>query len=154
MLTTRADAEARSNGSMACVTANVPKKLVSKTRRTASKAYFAGGPIAGIGDAGVVDQYVQVTVLRPDGRGSGRDDGRIVQVDGNEMGIDTLCSQGRDGRGPAACVPRAEQNAHSARTQLASDLKADALVGAGDQSDAQAWSLHPDVPFTCVQIAS
>src|SRR5262249_52042201 len=101
-------------------------------------------PIAGTGDAGIVDQNVEPSLMRFDVSHCGLYSDWIDQMDVHEARGYTFFAERCPRRLSAFSVARADQNVDSGFTELTGNLKADALVGAGDKSDATFRSQHDD----------
>ena len=111
---------------MACVTASVPRKLVSMSLRTASVRAADGGPSAAIDDAGIVDQNVQPAISGRNLFCGSCDCLLVVEVD-----LEGLDCQSRfrklGGRLLTACsIARTHQNLDIRFRELAGDLQPDA----------------------------
>jgi hypothetical protein len=104
-----------------------------------------GRSIAGAGDARVVHQDVEPPLVGVDiGRGGG-DRGRVGQIDLHKARRDAFAAERPDRRRATVRVARADQDTDSVPAELAGDLEADALVGAGDEGDAVVRITHGDL---------
>ncbi len=103
-------------------------------------------PVGPVGDAGVVYEHVEPSVVRFDlGRG-GQNCIGIAHLKAEEAGADSLRLEFADGGLAERDRPRADQRLGAVPAELARNLETDALVGAGDQDDPGGGGLMGELP--------
>src|ERR1700722_2183597 len=133
-LTMRPAADLRISGSMACATASAPTKLVCRVRPTASIFAPLGGPSP---PRSAIPALLTRMSSLPNSFSIPARAASIVSrhVERNKHSLDSLFLEFRDSFLAQLGITRPDQHGAVLLAKLASYLKADALVGAGNQSN-------------------
>src|SRR3984885_5730176 len=140
-LTMRPDADRFNSGSLAWVTANVPKKLVSKVFRTASRLAAPADPSP--------ELAIPALLIRISSRPSSASISaaapllcQLGQIDLHIAGGEAFAPEFCHGSLAPAPIACADENVMPFMAKLARDLEADALVGPSNEGDAVFRGLH------------